>query len=214
MKLKAQIIVLLGILCGMGTGCVNIPDAVFGENSFLYPDSQFESQTIFTAWAGMQEGGITNHSDYVRVLSEFFSSTVYGDLFTQEERRGLQTDPFLTTPDIPFTTFFTFDSAQRVSKYYEKQFIRNGWLKVRGMFLCEECLGCGDWIRVYGKNDALVHIHIMGPWKRDRDELQGMAEGAHVVRSIMFKFIGIAPEDFLGSDYRNKTWRDPTSPPM
>jgi len=215
MKRSAQIIALLGFVCGMGAaGCVNIPDAIPGENSFLYPDTQFESQKMFTAWAGMERIGVTNHCDYVRVFSEWFSTKAYGDLFTSAERESLQSDPFLKTPGIPFVTFQTFDPAQRVAKYYEAQFRNSGWQKVRGILLCEECGGGGDWIRVYRKGDALVHIHIMGPWKRDRNEFQGMAEGGHIARLIMFKFLGIAPEDFLGSDYRNKTWRDPTSPPM
>lgn len=211
----AQIIALLGFVYGFGgTGCVNIFDAIPGENSFLYPDSQFVSQTNFTAWAGMEQIGVTNHCDYVRVFSEWFSSKAYGDLFTRAEREGLQSDPFLKTPGIPFITFQTFDSAQRVAKYYETRFSCNGWQKIRGILLCEECNGGGDWIRVYRKGDALVHIHVMGTWKRDRAELHGMAEGTYVVRSIMFKFLGIEPENFLGTNYRGKTWRDPTRPSM
>ena len=162
----------------------------------------------------MEIKGITNHSDYVRVVSEFYSLEPFEDLFTQEERHGLKNDPFISTPNIPFVAFLTFDPAERVAKYYKTQFDHTGWQKVRGILLCEECNGGGDWIRVYRKGTALVHIHIMGSWKHRKDEIQGMAEGTYVGRSIMFKFLGIAPEDFLGPDYRDKTWRDPTRPSM
>jgi len=157
----------------------------------------------------MERMGVTNHAEYVRVVSEYYSLKTFDGLFTLEEQKALRTDPFLTTPSLPLVTFTTFDPAERVAKYYESLFDKSGWKKIRGILLPEECNGGGDWIRVYRKGEALVNIHIMGPWKRQRDELRGIADGTYVGRQIMFRFIGIKPAEFLGPDYQNKTFCDP-----
>lgn len=193
------IVILVGVLAG----CVSIPEPSVGHTPFVYPRSDFVSQTNITVWAGFESSGITNHADFVRVMSEFFSAS---DIFTTEERTALENDPFITTPNLPFVTFDTFDPAQTVAKYYRAQFTEHGWQVIRGILLVEYCNGGGDWVRVYQKGDALVHIHVMGLWKRDRDEKRGMAEGEYLVRSIMFRFIDVEPSEVLGREYRKKRW--------
>lgn len=188
-------------------GCVSIPEPLTDGSRFVYPHSDFVSETNVTAWAGLKSIGITNHADYVRVMSKFFSNS---DVFTPDERAALEKDPFLVTPDIPLVVFQTTDPAERVAKYYQVQFEADGWEPVRGILLVEYCNGGGDWVRVYRKGDALVHLHIVGIWRRDRDEERSMAEGWFYTRSILFTFLGITPSTFLGSEYRSTTVNDPT----
>ena len=191
---------LLISLCGMVTGCVSVPNAVPGKNCFLYPNSHFSSQTNSTFWAGSEYIGVTNHADFVRVITNFLS--VAGQL-TLKEENDIRSDPFISTPNLPHLTFTTFDPADRVARYYEKQFSNNGWQEVRGILFVEYCNAGGDWIRVYRKGEALIHIHIVGRWKRDKYELRGLKEGSYVSRLIVFRFVGIEPTAFLGSDYES-----------
>ena len=194
-------------LAGCLAGCVAIPDPDAGQSPFVYPHAGFVAEIKTSAWAGREQMGVSNYDDYVYMASNLLLQM--GQDIPPAEFAALQTDPFLTTANMPFVTFYTFDPAQRVAKYYQTQFDNFGWRKVREKLLVEACNGGGDWIRVYQKDNTLVHIHIMGPWKCDEQEQRAIAEGDFCVRSIMLEFIGLKPSDLLGPHYKNKTAPDP-----
>ena len=199
-----KIIQIMAIV-GMVAGCSTIPCPEFGQSPFVYPNAAFVSQTNATVWSA---AGITNRADYVRTASSCLSEL---GLLTTREKNALRTDPFLSATNMPVVTFETFDPAERVAKYYRIQLAKHDWAKMREGLIVEETNGGGDWIRVFQKGTALVHIHIVGRWKQNRQEREGIANGEYSTRRIVLSFIGVAPSDVLGNTYQDKTWFDPTS---
>jgi hypothetical protein len=195
-------------IAGMVAGCTTLPTPEIGQSPFVYPNAAFVSQTNATVWSELQAAGITNHADYVRTASSCLSEL---GLLTTREEDALWTDPFLSATNMPVVRFETFDPAERVAKYYRIQFAKHDWTKMREGLIVEETNGGGDWIRVFQKGTALVHIHIVGPWKQNRQEREGIANGEYSTRHIVLRFIGVAPSDVLGNTYQDKTWPDPTS---
>ena len=79
----------------------------------------------------------------------------------------------------------------------------NGSWTKRALFCCRTSYGkiaydaeetnCGgDWLRVFEKDGAQIHVHIMGPM-----DSVPVPEGIVIPRMIMFKFHNYSPRSFF-----------------
>ncbi|MDA3800282.1 MAG: hypothetical protein PF692_14545 [Kiritimatiellae bacterium] len=206
---------IISLFCGLTLfllllGCVSIPQPVSGENPFIYPQSEFTDASLFTPWYIRDGFVVTNDIAAGFANGDGFDAEAYAftlQIFeiNSNELDRMLADPFMKTKNIPSVTFDGYYApAKVIAKYYKKQFKQHGWHKVRDRFVIEEYNGGGDWIRVYGKDDALVRIHIMGAWNFYRDEKENMRSGSFSPRMIQFQFICIEPSGLLGNDYKKK----------
>jgi hypothetical protein len=196
-------LLLLYVLLIFIVGCVSVPKPISGENPFIYPKSDFISEEKFTSPYAIEDNQESSDNNGLPLNNNYdFFSECLG--ISSNELDVMLSDPFLKTKDMPCVTFDGYYApAKVIAKYYQNKFNQHGWHKVRDMYVVEQCNGGGDWIRVYGKSDALVRIHIMGAWNFYRDEKE-FKQDRVPTRMIQFWFIGMKPSDLLGNDYKKK----------
>ena len=103
-------------------------------------------------------------------------------------------DPFLSIP-LESITFKTIEPTWKCARFYECEFMYDGWREKRGLLLFEETNGGGDWLRVYEKENRQVLVHIVGRWEDDFDNLK---RGEYSGRTVIFKFYRCSSDDVFG----------------
>lgn len=111
----------------------------------------------------------------------------------------IQADPFIEKASA-FVEFEAPDMGKDVDMYFDHVFYADGWRKYRGMFEIESTDGGPDYINVYRKGNAYVHLHIFGPWD------QTLMPSSIPWTNCWYRmsFIGMKPEELLGRDYAKR----------
>ncbi|MDD2230185.1 MAG: hypothetical protein PHY48_12310 [Candidatus Cloacimonetes bacterium] len=102
-----------------------------------------------------------------------------------EEVEQALNDPFITS-NMNYISFETLLSAKNISNEITNLLLKRGWHIGRNGLFLEDTNGNGDWIRVFSKNSARLHVHVVGPWDSTGGDL--------IVRTVIFKFLNCTPE--------------------
>ncbi|MBP5321031.1 MAG: hypothetical protein J6334_08585 [Kiritimatiellae bacterium] len=127
--------------------------------------------------------------DYIK--TDFFLEGCRNLGNSDDEINEALADHFVRTE---MTTYF-FNSplpGKKLARRILDYFTRTGWTVKRGLLFPEETNGGGDWLRVFEKGDAQIHVHIMGPM-----EYVANPKGVFTPRTIMFKFHNCSPRSFF-----------------
>ena len=104
-------------------------------------------------------------------------------------------NPFHSQPFHRVSFDFTCDTDVVIG-WCEKQMRQRGWLVVREILFSEYANAGGDWVRVYGRGNALVRIHIFGVNSRLSEENRRL--GYLAVHQVWFDLIQTTPNEFFG----------------
>jgi hypothetical protein len=115
---------------------------------------------------------------------------------TDEEIHQITADPFHSSAYYRVRFVFTCNPGDVVG-YYTERLPLKGWNLVRRILLSEHSNAGGDWVAVYGKDSALVRVHVygygLGTGEGPTDE-----EHLTVEREAIFDFINVTPTEFFG----------------
>jgi len=145
------------------------------------------------------QSGYTTQFDGLKSLRtsqeqrDFFSESVG---ISSEDIVSELSDPFVAA-STEFISFDTTEPACKIARFYENEFLFEGWQEKRGILFLEMTNGGGDWLKVYKKKDGQILVHIIGPWD---DNVDALKRGELTGRTVSFKFYHCTSAEVFGND--------------
>lgn len=164
-------------------GCRHVVHHPLAEHDIYFESIEYESALDW----------ITRHGNDVEtyIKTDFFREFCRNLGYSEDEINRILTDRFVRRK----MTTYTFQSpspGKKLAQQVLNFFTRTGW-KIRRDILFPEETNCGgDWLRVFEKDGAQIHVHIMGPM-----DSVPVPEGIVIPRMIMFKFHNYSPRSFF-----------------
>lgn len=166
------------------------------ENHQTVETIRIHSELVYSSDGHTEQENIFNS---LRASQEQLSLFAKSVGMTDREIISEISDPFLAL-SVEFVSFDTIEPARKIARFYENEFLFEGWLEKRGILFLEMTNG-GDWLRVYKKGDSQVLVHIVGPWDDNFDEIK---QGVFTGRTVIFKFYQCTSDDVFGKDNLEK----------
>lgn len=191
---------VIGLLFGLGASCDSSRQPPAIASAFVFPGSRFTGEGVECVLSlALRQPVVVSGvaTNWVNISLDELRKFLADAGESTEQIAAELADPFIVEP-LPFVQFTTQEPGSKIAAYYETLLRSLGWKEVRGIFAIETTLCGGDWLRVFQKGKSQVLLHVCGPWDKQKEENNKWA----LLRTIKFKFRGIAPSELLGLNYR------------